>query len=71
MKIPEALRSELDNCGYPWDIENGKKHQKVRVAGRLAAILPHGKQSNRTLVPLKNTIAQVRRIVRELEEQEK
>lgn len=69
MRLPEELRSELDSCGFPWLLEKGRRHYKLRVGGRMAGILPlNGKFQTSDATPLKNTIAQVRRVVRELRE---
>jgi len=52
--------------GLPWEVETGKKHYKVKLAGRLVAVYPHGKAQERYKRALLNTITQVRRTAREL-----
>ena len=66
MKLPEELREALDGTGLPWEVEAGKKHYKVKLAGRLVAVYPHGKAQERYRRALLNTITQVRRTAREL-----
>lgn len=67
MKLPEELREALDGTGLPWEVEAGKKHYKVKLAGRLVAVYPHGKAQERYRRALLNTITQVRRTARELQ----
>lgn len=67
MKLPEELREALDGTGLPWEAEAGKKHYKVKLAGRLVAVYPHGKAQERYRRALLNTITQVRRTARELQ----
>lgn len=67
MKLPDELREALDRTGLPWEVEVGKKHNKVKLAGRLVAVYPHGKAQERYRRALLNTITQVRRTARELQ----
>lgn len=69
MKMPEELREALDQTGLPWELERGKKHNKVKLAGRLVAVYPHGKAQDAYRRALLNTITQVRRTARELRPQ--
>lgn len=59
------IRSELEDSGLPWRIENGRKHFKLIVAGQRVACWSRGtgEKSNRQL---KNRLAQVRRALQEL-----
>ena len=66
MKLPAALREALDRTGLPWGIEVGKKHNKVKLAGRLVAVYPLGKAQDTHRRALLNTITQVRRMAQEL-----
>lgn len=66
MKVPKELEAELDATGLPWRLEIGKSHRKIRLAGRLVGILPHGKKQEADRRQLLNTIAQVRRMAKEL-----
>ena len=67
MKLPERLREALNGTGLPWDIELGKKHYKVRMAGKLVGIFPKGKAQDTDRRALLNTITQVRRAAQELQ----
>jgi hypothetical protein len=66
MKLPDRLRSELEATGFPWEIEPGTKHQKIKLGGKLVAILPRGKAQSTHKRSLLNTIAQVRRAAQEM-----
>jgi hypothetical protein len=66
VKLPDGLREALETTGLPWEIEVGKKHNKVKLAGRLVAVYPHGKAQDRYRRALLNTITQVRRTAQEL-----
>lgn len=67
MKLPGELREALDQTGLPWEVESGKKHNKVKLAGRLVAVYPHGKKQESDRRALLNTITQVRRTAQELQ----
>ncbi len=70
-RIPNWIQVVLDEAteaGLDYTIEDGSKHFKVRVAGKLAAILPKGKalraETDRRI--LLNMRAQVRRVINEV-----
>ena len=70
-RIPNAVQAALDEvsaAGLQYTVEDGGKHYKVRVAGKLAAILPKGKgvkcETDRRA--LLNMRAQVRRVINEV-----
>lgn len=67
--VPGALRELLDNSGIPWWIEPGSSHNKVRLAGRLVAILPRGRNAkiDNGSRAEKNSIANVKRAIRAFE----
>lgn len=66
MKLPQAMREALDQTGLPWMVEAGKKHNKVKLAGRLVAVYPHGKEQTAYKRALLNSISQIRRAAQEL-----
>lgn len=67
MRLPPELLAELEASGMPWELVPGKKHYKLRVGGRMVGILPlSGKLQTTNKVPLKNTLAQVRRAIRDI-----
>lgn len=64
--LDQRITAELEASGAPWRIYHGKRHVKLEVAGRLAAVLPHGRrerarQNGRNA---DNALAAVRRAVR-------
>lgn len=61
-----AIRPDLDACGYPWSIKNGKKHAKVYIADKLALVISHGSGALGNHRTLKNARAHIRRAVKEL-----
>lgn len=70
-RIPNLVQVVLDEAtaaGLQYTIEEGGKHYKVRVAGKLAAILPKGNaikgETDRRV--LLNMRAQVRRVINEV-----
>lgn len=70
-RVPNFVQEVLDEvteAGLEYTIEDGGKHYKVRVAGKLAAILPKGKalkeESNRRVIL--NMRAQMRRVINEV-----
>lgn len=66
MKVPPELAKALDATGFPWEVENSKKHRKIRLAGRLVTVIPHGpsQEVNRRVVL--NTIKNVRHMAEKL-----
>lgn len=68
MKLPRELRAELEATGFPWTLERGSRHLHLRVGGRLAAILPYGASADADRA-MRNTIAQIRRTARQLNEE--
>lgn len=61
MKIPKPVRAALEAKGRPWVIEEGTRHQKIKIEGRLVGILPKGRNTERDPRAQKNIIAQIRR----------
>ena len=66
MKLPCELREALEKTGLPWEVEASKKHNKVKLAGKLVCVYPHGKKQESDRRALLNTISQVRRAAQEL-----
>jgi hypothetical protein len=64
-RLPSELRKVLLSSGMPWRIDTGTRHYKLIVGDRFAAILPKsGRLSNFSGRADKNTVAQVRRVIR-------
>ncbi len=73
MMLPPDIRQLLDACGLPWRIEEGGRHRKVIVADHMVSILPKSNVnlrggSKRTRC---NSLAHIRRGIREAKEQER
>jgi hypothetical protein len=65
MKIDPKTRRVLEETGLPWELENGKKHTKIWLAGQFVGILP---QNGRIVegAAHKNVVAQIRRAAKEI-----
>lgn len=66
--LPQELLVILRSSGHPWRIEEGTKHHKIILAGKMVAICPKGSRSNRNSPgrAFQNIRAQLRRAVKEL-----
>jgi hypothetical protein len=67
-QISNEIQQVLDEvvaAGLQYTIEDGGKHYKIRVVGKLAAILPKGKSAKQTndRRTFLNMRAQIRRVV--------
>jgi len=65
-RLPNDMREMLDASGVDWRIETGTRHFKLVVGGKLAAILPKGKNMRKSAMSdraHKNALAQVRRAI--------
>lgn len=63
-RLPSRVQEALETVGLPWELVNGNKHIQIRVAGRLAGVLPrNGTGAPRSVL---NTVAQIRRIAKEV-----
>jgi hypothetical protein len=68
--MPKSVRTLLDNSGLPWWVEPGGAHLKVRLAGKLVAVLPRGrsaKQSTDKRAEL-NTLSNIKKALRAFEQ---
>lgn len=68
MKINGAVRDALEATGLPYELVNGSRHIKIVLAGRLAGILPRRDAKDPGSRAMKNTVAQIRRIEKEIRE---
>ena len=64
-KIEREITALLAASGVTGEIEPGPRHRKIRIAGKLAGILPSGRLSDEGGPAYHNTLAQVRRAIRE------
>lgn len=64
----QDILDEVVAAGLQYTIDDGSKHYQVRVAGKLAAILPKGKslKADSDRRALLNMRAQVRRVINEV-----
>lgn len=65
MKLPPAVRDELDASGLPWSVEIGGKHFRLLVDGQLATIFPRGTGRDIKSRQGRNLLAHVRRFLKE------
>lgn len=66
MKVPPELEAALNESGFPWEVQVGKKHRKIRMAGRLVTVIPHGPKQEANKRVVLNTIRNVRHMAAEL-----
>jgi hypothetical protein len=66
----QRVLDEVTAAGLQYCIEEGGKHYKVRVAGKMAGILPKGKslKADTDRRALLNMRAQVRRVIKEVKQ---
>jgi len=65
MTASKDIEDLLNASGVPWRVDEGTKHLHIVVGGRLAAILPKGRQLRWDKGRgHKNVVAQVRRAIR-------
>lgn len=66
--MDKRIEQELNATGLPWSLQNGRKHQQIRLSGKLIGILPHGKESSANPRSTLNLRAQIRRASKELKD---
>lgn len=65
MKIPALIKEELDQCGVPFNIEQGTRHCKIFIGNVMCGIFPTiGRSANRRAEL--NVRSQIRRQVKRL-----
>lgn len=64
----DQIIAEIEAAGVPYVLEDGGKHIKIRIAGRMVGIYPKGKHARSTADhrAMLNLRAQVRRVIREV-----
>lgn len=69
ISLPPDLRRLLDESGFAWSIEEGSRHRKLVVAGRVISILPKSNQNmrNGSWRTHRNSMAHIKRELRKLE----
>jgi len=48
MRTPESIQRALDECGVPYEIVAGKKHQKIFIGGKLIGIFARNARKSDT-----------------------
>lgn len=61
MRLPVPIEQALQSTGMPWEIEQGSRHRKIKVNGRMVGILPNGQLNSLHDRSLKNTISQIKK----------
>ena len=64
-RLDPIVMSALEECGLPWEITPGGKHNKIFVEGKLVGTLPRGTHTGNTRAAL-NVRARIRRRSEEL-----
>lgn len=69
-KLDDVVERALEESGVPWTIENGGKHFKIKVGGRLVGVVPKGRRSSAALGvrAAMNTASQIRRTAKMVRE---
>lgn len=68
VKFAPELEKALDATGLPWHIESGSKHFKIRLAGRMAGIIPQGVKGDNSRICLAKNIRNIERLAAELKQ---
>ena len=64
--VTKEIREALDATGLAWAIENGRKHSKLRLDGRLIAVMSRSNPSSRSRNrDSRNIVSQIRRAAKE------
>lgn len=64
MKLPPRIEEALNATGRPWSIEQGKRHHKIKLDGRMVGILPLSGFQTTDMRCIKNTVSQIRKAAR-------
>lgn len=64
MKLPPRIEEALNATGKAWSIEQGKRHHKIKLEGRMVGILPLSGFQTTDMRCIKNTISQIRKAAR-------
>jgi len=69
--VPDEVQSEIEESGLAWGVEVGSKHAKLRIEGKLAAVLPRGgkaRSSEKYKRAMLNTRSNVRKLITQIKE---
>lgn len=59
--LPREIRALLDQSGRAWSLEDGSRHYKLRVEGRMVLVLPRASSRSKCWHREKNALSAVRR----------
>lgn len=66
--VPDVVREALDATGLPWTLEDGSRHTKIKLAGRLVGILNRQERDvGRGRKAQLNTVRQIKAMAREIQ----
>lgn len=65
-RIDPEIQSALDATGLPYAFEDGGRHTKIKIGNRLAGVLSRG-AGTKSWREAKNTVAQIRRLAKEIQ----
>lgn len=68
-QCPDYVRECLDATGFEWRLVPGKKHLKVFVGGRMAAVLSKGTKNGKCRHQIRDFKHDINRVVRLLKGQ--
>lgn len=68
-RVPQEIIDVLESAGE-YELQEGTRHTKIRVAGRQVGVLPHGKKRDGQGHGRnhKNLVCSIKRKIRELQE---
>jgi hypothetical protein len=66
MKLDRKTKQALEETGLPWSVEDGSKHHKIRLNGKLVGVFPYGKKTEASPCANNNIISNIRRAAREM-----
>lgn len=65
MRLHPAIKTALEETRMPYELVNGGRHVKIRLAGRLVGILPYNGHQDPDRC-LRNLVATIRRSAKEI-----
>lgn len=62
----DMIEKALKETGLPYEIQRGRKHKHIRLAGKFVGIVPYGRMGDAESRSAKNVRAQIRRAAKEV-----
>lgn len=66
VKFDKRTEAALNATGLPWTIEPGTNHFQIRLAGRLAGLVPQGVKGETPRQMICRNVKQIQRIAAEI-----